>query len=183
MDILTIFSSASPGILGLATLLVSWRQYATSNEQVRIELFDKRFKVYFAAKRFAATVVRENKVENDDFYEFRRDTSESTFLFPQGIQKLLRSIHEAANKKRTYRRKSDHMMNMSGPSEETSQIIDDEERETLKLQELLESLEEEFMPFLDFREFRINRTSAILPLACMRNLSFLTKYNRRQVDD
>jgi hypothetical protein len=90
MDIHTIFSSTAPGILGLAAVFVSWRQYATSKEQVRIALFDKPFKVYFAAKKLAATVVSENKVENDDFYDFRRDTSESIILFTQGIQRLLK---------------------------------------------------------------------------------------------
>jgi len=67
MDILTIFSSAVPGILGLSSLLVSWRQYATTKEQVRIELFDKRYKVYSAARRFASKALLENKVENTDF--------------------------------------------------------------------------------------------------------------------
>jgi hypothetical protein len=86
MDILTIFSSAAPGILGLTTLLVSWRQIATSKQQVRIELFDKRCKIYPAAKRFIAKALRENKAENEDFFEFWRDTPEFTFLFPQGIQ-------------------------------------------------------------------------------------------------
>jgi len=119
MDILTIFSSAAPGILGLATLLVSWRQYATSNEQVRIELFDKRCKIYSAAKKFVAKALRENKVENEDFFEFWRDTSESTFLFPQRIQKLLINIEKTANKKMTFRRKWDHMMSKLGIPEKS----------------------------------------------------------------
>jgi len=154
-----------------------------AKEQVRIELFDKRCKIYSAAKRFIAKALREDKVENEDFFEFWRETSESTFLLPQRIQKLLKNIQETANKKMTYKIKLDHMMSKSGPSEELNRLIDDEARETLNLYELMENLEEEFMPFQDFREFRINRTSANLPIAFMRNLSILSKYNRRQVDD
>jgi hypothetical protein len=69
---------------------------------------------------------------------------------------LLNNIEETATKKTTFRGKPDHKMSKLGPQAESSQLKDNEERETLKLYELMESLEEKFMLFLDFREFFIN---------------------------
>ena len=173
MDILTIFSSAVPGILGLSSLLVSWRQYATTKEQVRIELFDKRYKVYSAARRFASKALLENKVENTDFNEFLRDTSESTFLFPDAIQDLLKSLKNTAINQMKYGIKSDYLVSKTGKSEELSQLIDAKERERQKLIDYLEDLDNKFMPFLDFRGFRINQIRSIQALGRQTNMLFL----------
>lgn len=108
MEISSLISSVVPIILGLAAVLVSWRQYATSREEIRLSLFDKRYKVYFAAKKFIAKVIREDLVQTEDLFEFWRDTSNSAFLFPESMQKLLDLIQDTSSNKRMHRRNWQH---------------------------------------------------------------------------
>lgn len=157
MGISSLISSAASVILGLAAVLVSWRQYATAREQIRLSLFDKRYKVYFATKKFIAKVLREDLVQTEDLLEFWRDTSDSAFLFPESMQKLLDLIQDTSSIKRMHRRNWQHGRETGTKSrEEISRLIDAEERETLRLHSLLKDLDREFLPFLDFREFRAN---------------------------
>jgi hypothetical protein len=154
-------SEAATGILGIATALISWRQYASSREQIRIALFDKRYKVYAAAKRFIATIIRNDRVEDEDLLEFWRDTSDCGFLFPSEVGNLLERIQDAASNKRIFARKWKHARELSQPSEEVSVLIDREAIETKILSDFLRGLEDEFMPYLDFKEFQVNRTRRI----------------------
>jgi hypothetical protein len=147
---------AITGILGIATALISWRQYASSREQIRIALFDKRYKVYAATKRFIATILQNDRVEDKDFLAFWRNTSDCGFLFPSAMRDLLERIQEAASNKRMLARKCEHARQVSLPSEEVDILIDGESSETMILSDFLRGLEDEFMPYLDFKEFQVN---------------------------
>jgi hypothetical protein len=69
--------------------------------------------------------------------------------------------------------KSDYLVSKTGKSEELSQLIDAKERERQKLIDYLEDLDNKFMPFLDFRGFRINQIRSIQALGRQTNMLFL----------
>jgi hypothetical protein len=148
-------------LVGMATFAVAWKQHHATKEQIRLELFEKRHKVYFATKVFIAKVIQSDKVETDDLLEFWRETSDSRFLFPQGIQAILGGIESVAGDKRMYRQKWEHARHTMNSQPAVNEFIDAESRATKELGEIMSRLEDSFMPYLDFREFRASTTRRI----------------------
>jgi hypothetical protein len=95
-------------------------------------------------------------VTTEELQEYWRDTSDSKFLFPEDVQDLLRRISSAAVDKRRYNLQWEHARNASKPQEIIDGLIDQEEIATKEIEEILRVLEELFMAYLDFREFRAN---------------------------
>ncbi len=155
------YETLATALIGISTLAVAWRQHATAKEQIRLALFDKRHKVYFAAKKFAAKIIQTDLVTTEELLEYWRDTSDSKFLFPEDIQDLLRRISSAAVDKRRCNLKWEHARNASNPQEIIDGLFDQEEIATKEIEEILRVLEEFFMAYLDFREFRANPTRKI----------------------
>ena len=143
-------------LIGIATLAVAWRQHATAKEQIRLALFDKRHKVYLAAKEFAVTIMQTDRVITEELQEYWRDTSDAKFLFPDDIQNLLRRMSSAAGDKRMYSRKWEHARKVSKSQEIIDGFVDQEQIATKEIEGILRDLEESFMTYLDFREFRAN---------------------------
>jgi len=73
---------------------ISWSQYSINKEKFKLDLFQKRFLVFAATRKFLSVILRDANLKIEDLFEYRADTAEATFLFEQDITDYLKEIDE-----------------------------------------------------------------------------------------
>lgn len=71
---------------------VSWSQHAVNKEKFKLDLFEMRFKVFAAVRKFLSVVLQKGNIALDDLFEYRANTAEATFLFEEDITDYLKEI-------------------------------------------------------------------------------------------
>jgi hypothetical protein len=150
----SIISMFATIILGIVAAFIAWHQVATTKEQIRLELFEKRYHVYAATRHFLSAIQTKNRTDQDDFQWFMRETSPSVFLFPREINSYLKEITDQASNLLLFQRKQE----AQGISQQVKcELIDSEHEVHRWLLEQLEASTKRFEPYLSFQEFRLAR--------------------------
>jgi len=84
--------SSTPLVIGFIAVYVAYQQWRTSNHRLKLDLFDRRLKVYTATKRLIDNTIVKFEISDEDLRAFNRDLSEAEFLFPLSIAQHLRTI-------------------------------------------------------------------------------------------
>jgi hypothetical protein len=66
----------------LVAAIVAWiayQQFRLAREKFKLDLFEKRFAVYSAARKLLSIIAQKANIENKDLFEFLRDTHDSYF--------------------------------------------------------------------------------------------------------
>jgi len=79
-------------IVGISTLALAYRQWRISKDNLRFNLYEKRYEIYLTALRFTANISAHEKISLQDTLEYRRTTDQSRFLFEPDIQKYMDEI-------------------------------------------------------------------------------------------
>ncbi|MEH6812921.1 MAG: hypothetical protein V7677_10375 [Motiliproteus sp.] len=124
---------------------IAYRQYEVSKHKVRMELFDRRFKVFDAARVLISHVVVEVKVESKHINVFKLDTIDSPFLFGGDVQCYLKELLEKSVELRMHQLKLNSMLS----PEERSSLHDKEHEVLLWFTEQIENLRNPFMPYMN----------------------------------
>ena len=82
--------------LSVAVGLVAWHQWRIARDKLRLDLFEKRYKVYKAAKEFLRLIFRGDPVTEDDVGRFMLGISDAEFLFGKDVVQYLARIREQA---------------------------------------------------------------------------------------
>ena len=70
-------------IVGAITLYVAWQQWQTNQQRLRLELYDRRLRIYNEVRSFIAVAL--NDMQTDNYLAFSHATREADFLFgPDG---------------------------------------------------------------------------------------------------
>ena len=77
---------------------IAWQQSRTNRNRLKLELFDKRYKVYENIRKFIASILISARVEQGQCIEFLRDTKSLGFLFDDKIEKLTKEMYEKASR-------------------------------------------------------------------------------------
>ncbi|PYJ41035.1 MAG: hypothetical protein DME80_14400, partial [Verrucomicrobia bacterium] len=56
---LTAISQIGTLIIGIAVVVVAWQQRQIARHKLRLDLFDRRYKVYEATRKFLSIILRE----------------------------------------------------------------------------------------------------------------------------
>jgi len=68
-------------VLDISVAIVAWLQWWIALNKLRLDLFDRRYKVYDATRTFLAAILREAKFTNSKLFEFYAGTSDAEFLW------------------------------------------------------------------------------------------------------
>jgi hypothetical protein len=77
---------------------ISLQQYKTNAGKVKLDLFDRRFRVFDAVRKVIGVVLRKGGAPAEKLQEFYRQTLEADFLFGAEIRSYLNEIHRRADK-------------------------------------------------------------------------------------
>jgi hypothetical protein len=64
---------------------IAYRQWRTAQKKLKLDLFEKRFAVYDAARTFIASVMTSGKAKDEEMYEFLSGTREAKWLLNDDI--------------------------------------------------------------------------------------------------
>jgi len=86
----TAFVSAlgTPIIAGLVGL-IAYRQWRTARDRLKLDLFDRRFEVYFSCMKFLSDILISRHVDSQRVDAFTRETRNGKWLLDQDIAEYL----------------------------------------------------------------------------------------------
>ncbi len=136
-------------VVALFGAWLGYRQYSVSREKLRLDLYDRRYKVYFCIASCLEQAVRDGTATNELLIKYNVGTRDVLFLFDSSIVDLEKEIreklvnlrfHESASKKATGTKQSNHI----DKSEEAFRWITNE----------MENLQLKMAPWLSFSHLR-----------------------------
>ncbi len=81
-----------------ATLWVGWQNMQMAKVKLYHDLYDRRYKVYDAVRRFLGDVAAKGTVTNDALARFAIDTADAVFLFDAELVGHLKEVQMQAGK-------------------------------------------------------------------------------------
>src|SRR3972149_3544918 len=89
IDVLSALLTPTIAILGI---YIAFRQWLTNKNNIKFNLFDKRYIVFENIKKFIASILSSGRVEDGADIQFLRDTKSVAFLFDDEIAKKLHAL-------------------------------------------------------------------------------------------
>jgi hypothetical protein len=85
-------ASLSPVIAGIA-VYIAIRQWLTNRQRVKLDIFDRRFRVFLEVRKVLSSVIPEGSASNERFLRFRTGVAQSYFIFGPEIETYLDEIY------------------------------------------------------------------------------------------
>lgn len=89
-----IFDLSLTGIIAVLTLIIAFRQYWIQRYRVKIDLFDRRMKVYDSIRDTLICIRSDASTKNINHFEFYSSISNGRFLFDKKLNSYLKEIKE-----------------------------------------------------------------------------------------
>lgn len=144
--------------LGIGTLIagiaacIAYQQFQVARTKLRLDLYEKRFKVFTALKEFMLKVMQKADVDIDDFRRLYAEIAEAEFLFGPEVVKYITEVKRKAADLGVLQDKL-HRQHLPVGPERTKAAADDADiLRWLDMQ--LEEAPKIFKPYLDFTTIR-----------------------------
>lgn len=125
---------------------IAFQQFRLGREKFKLDLFEKRFAVFDATRKFLSTILTEGHVDMQIVYEYRAGVAEASFLFDSDITEYLDEID---NKAIDLRALQDRMKGLADDGKR-NEYIDKELAAITWLSDRLVHLKVKFSPYLKF---------------------------------
>lgn len=96
-NLVDIFSALLTPAIAIFVALIAWFQWRTHKEQVKNELFDRRFAMFEAVNLFINTLCGYGKVLDHEYEEYLSKTKGAIFIFNDKISNFIKEVGEKAN--------------------------------------------------------------------------------------
>ena len=93
---LDILQGLSTPVIGIAVVYIAYQQHKTNRNKLRLDLYDRRFKLYNEITSLLGSIVQKGDVSDDDLAGCLRNTKEAVFLFKEDIPKYIDELYEQA---------------------------------------------------------------------------------------
>lgn len=141
-----MFAPIATLIVGFAVAFIAWQQWQLARSKLRLDLFDRRYNVYDATRKFVAGIVSEATFSDAQLFAFYAGTSDAEFLFGSDVVAYL-----AALRKRTIDMRMHQKLYQPLPvGEERSRHVQAENDQLLWIGEQLTAMTKTFTPYLGF---------------------------------
>jgi hypothetical protein len=147
----TVFFSSVALFLSLAVAIIAALQWRVADNKLRLDLFDRRYKVYDATRKFLAVIFREANFKDSELFEFYTGTSDAEFLFGAEVVKHLEQIRKRAIDMRTAQTIFDPLP----VGEERSKHVQAAHDDLKWLTDQITALSQTFAPYLGFTNVRL----------------------------
>jgi hypothetical protein len=138
-------------VLAAVAACVAYAHYRLSRERIKLELFEKRFKVFTGASLFLRRILEQGGLPDlEPLGEFRTAIEEAKFLFNEDITDYLDEIYRHAVSLHNTAKTSERLPVRS----ERSRLVDENAKTLAWLLDQLPELTVRFSPYLTFRRWR-----------------------------
>lgn len=73
----------------MAVVVIAWQQWRVAKNKLRLDLFDRRYKVYDATRTFLIQIAQYNNFEQSELVNFAAGISDAEFLFGADVVGVL----------------------------------------------------------------------------------------------
>ena len=143
---LTAVSQIGTLIIGIAIVVVAWQQRQIARHKLRLDLFDRRYKVYEATRKFLSIILRDARFDQDQLFEFYAGTSDAEFLFDSAVVAYLEQLRKRALHMSTAQKVYERMP----VGDERSRHVQAEHDDLSWLTDQLTGMSKVFSPYLAF---------------------------------
>jgi hypothetical protein len=95
-EFLTTLSGFLTPVIAILAVMIAYHQYKIQAYRVRMDLFDRRLKIYNAIMDFMNHIRRHGDAGNDQIFELIKQTVDSKFLFKGKIKLHIDSLLQKA---------------------------------------------------------------------------------------
>jgi hypothetical protein len=81
-------------VIAVVAVYIAWQQHKTARDKLKLDLFDRRYKVYRGLMDLFACVATEGTVSNEDLGKFYRETDQKRFLFDDDVCDYLTEVRK-----------------------------------------------------------------------------------------
>jgi hypothetical protein len=137
--------------LSLTVVIIAVLQWRVADNKLRLDLFDRRYKVYDATRNFVAVIIKEATFTDSQLVDFNIGTSDAKFLFGPDIEAYLAEIRKRAVHMRT----THQLLEKPQPSDdELSRRTRAEYDDLLWLCDQITAMTKTFAPYLGFANIK-----------------------------
>ncbi|QSV46275.1 hypothetical protein [Geobacter benzoatilyticus] len=91
-----IFKALLTPTIAVLGIYIAIQQYRLAKEKHRIEIYDRRMKIYTTVMEFVRNAKRNFTINEDNYYEFDKGIAEAEFLFGKEVVALLEDMSNVA---------------------------------------------------------------------------------------
>jgi hypothetical protein len=177
---------ALTALIGFSAFAVGLAQWRTASEKLRLDLFERRYKIFGASKVFLASIFHSGRVSPQALYEFNTETKDAVFLFQSDVVEYLEALNEKAARLQYLRERTD-----TGPGDVNLGYDEDDPppappnaEERAQLQDEIQSvhawagdqltdgrLQRAFLHYLQFKDRGVWVTAVLIGLAIILGVS------------
>jgi hypothetical protein len=141
-----VYISLATLAVACSVAYVALKQWRLAQHRFRLDLFDRRYKVYDAAKKFLSL----GQFDDPQLFEFNAGTADAEFLFDSRITEYLQEVRKRAVNVQTHEKIYEHMP----VGEERSRHVEAAHKDRLWLTQQIPDMTNVFMPYLSFSRIK-----------------------------
>ena len=147
-----MFQPIATLIVGIGVIFFAFLQWKVAHDKLRLDLFDRRYKVYEATRKFLAVIIQRAAFDNSQLFEFYAGTSDAEFLFGSEVVAYLAEIRKRAINMQTHQKIYEHMP----VGDERSRHVQTESDQLLWLGDQITAMTKIFTPYLGYANIKGN---------------------------
>ena len=95
-EIVNVFSACLAPVIAILAAYIAWRQYRTGCDRLRLDLYERRFRVYRGLMDLLASVLRDGSVSHEALGKYYYETDERRFLFHCDVTDYMQEVKDKA---------------------------------------------------------------------------------------
>ena len=132
--------------IACAVAYVAWQQWRLARHRFRLDLFDRRYRVYDATNKFLMF----GQLDDENLFKFNIGTADAEFLFDAGVTDFLAEVRKRAVNVITQQKIFERMP----VGEERSRHVQAAHDDRLWLAQQSTAASRVFMPYLGFSQIK-----------------------------
>lgn len=141
------FADLATTAIAAIVAIITTKQYLVSRDQMRHELFERRFEIYKQVQIFLSKILEKGRVDDESIPEFYDAMQKARFLFGEEISEYLKEIKEHAFAERQAHSK---MSEIKDNKSERSKYASERSEELRWLIGQISNLHVKFGPYMSF---------------------------------
>jgi hypothetical protein len=83
-------------VVGLSVAAIAYQQWVLARHKFRLDLYDRRYKVYEATQRFLSAIMIHGDFSHDALIDYNHGTMDAVFLYPPEIEDYINKVRKTA---------------------------------------------------------------------------------------
>lgn len=143
-----LISSALTPIIAITVTYIAYKQYKIDKDNLRLALYEKRFKVYQSVRGVISYLSVDSDGGNEEYYKFLESIDEGEFLFDNEISEYLENIRLKVIRLKILEKKLKESPLQVG--DERTKFVNEEEELVKWFSDQIKTAKELFSKYLSF---------------------------------